>query len=143
MAIAAADSQAAVLCKKQPAVFTCPIVANMSSNGDEYIYNASNGENEGTWEVSGPWGSAGARIVINGNARCSGTYGSYLDKGEPTPAGDGNYEYYCWCQMQNEGLSSAWVFLNDGVTYCEMRCAFDCAYEFRHYVGFRSALCIT
>jgi hypothetical protein len=43
-----------VLCKKQPAFFTCPIVANMSTSGSSYDYVG--GSYEGTWTATGQWG---------------------------------------------------------------------------------------
>jgi hypothetical protein len=137
-AFASADSQAAVLCKKLPAIFTCPIVENISANGSGYDYVG--GAYEGTWTATGPWGSGSSAITVSGNSRCSGTSGSYAVVGNPSSGGG----TYCWCQMTNAGLSGAWAFRDDygGASYCASNCALVCAHNVRFDSAFRSAVCV-
>jgi hypothetical protein len=124
------------LCKQQTSGFTCPIVANMSTNGSSSNYVG--GSYEGTWTTTGPWGSGGTTITVGGNSRCSGTSGSYSNTGSPLAGGGG----YCWCQMVNEGLSGAWAFMeNYGITNCTSSCAYYCAYFVKNGSMFRPAVC--
>jgi hypothetical protein len=130
------DSPAApILCKVG---FTCPIVANMETNGNDY--NSNYGTTEGTWNVAGPWGSGGSTITVYGNSRCSSTSGTALSRGSPV-AGGGEY---CWCQITNNGVLSAWAFrsrFSSRPEVCTLNCAGSCVLDVRNGPNFRAVLC--
>jgi hypothetical protein len=126
------------LCKKQPVLaFACPIVVSMLSNGGTASY--VNSATDGTWTATGPWGGSGVTITLSGNSRCSDTYGTYPNIGNPSSGGGG----HCWCQMVSAGLSGAWAFLHDyGSPSCALICADYCSYNVRANSDFRTAVCV-
>jgi hypothetical protein len=128
----ASDSSAApILCKL---IFTCPIVANMSTNGS----STDNMSND-IWRVIGPWGSGGATILVGGNSRCSSTNGTYAVAGNPVEGGG----QYCWCNMDG-GISGVWVFRYElsSLNVCRVGCTSTCASHFMNASDFRAAICV-
>jgi hypothetical protein len=140
------NSHAVVLC--QPAnAYTCPILTNISTNGDSYYPRGSCVSSEtcytpstdGSWTATGPWGSGTANITINGDSRCSTTVGSYPDNGNPVP-GSGS-DTYCWCRFKtSSGAVGAWAYLN-GISNCASSCAANCANNAYTSSAYRAALC--
>ncbi|MDR3208888.1 MAG: hypothetical protein LBT45_03500 [Rickettsiales bacterium] len=131
----AVDSRAAMLCKQG---FSCPIIENMSSDGHSVGANVF-----GDWEAKGPWGAGGTMITVNGKSMCS-TEGSTVYGEIGHPENGMQADRYCWCQMSNNGLPSAWVFFGDyGVDFrCGFYCTDDCLNEFTTAPAFRKAICV-